>query len=246
MISDQSRFTCPSCRTKLVRIAIEGVVVYTPADAYSLSEPEVKSLVEGMRQKLLEASGTRKELFWVGKYTQEVVDRARVEEAPDLEYVVVAVVPARKDAETGIVVAGATEDDQFYVLADCSLAGTAYDCALRILGAYRKYRASGVVAIVNEVGGYLDLALNRISADCCRSDEDPEVRFKGVRVTEPLEARMQPAGALYDQGRVHHVGELAGLEEQMCHWLPGIPERNGRVAALILALAELHLGEENP
>ncbi|MBK8023326.1 MAG: hypothetical protein IPK19_18315 [Chloroflexi bacterium] len=35
--------------------------------------------------------------------------------------------------------------------------------------------------------------------------------------------RAEPIAALYEQGRVHHVGVLATLETQMVGWMPGMP-----------------------
>jgi phage terminase large subunit-like protein len=57
--------------------------------------------------------------------------------------------------------------------------------------------------------------------------------------------RAEPVSALYEQGRVHHVGALALLEDQMVTFTPeGAAERGDanspdRVDALVWALTEL-------
>ena len=45
---------------------------------------------------------------------------------------------------------------------------------------------------------------------------------------------------MYEQGRVHHLGEFPLLEEEMCTWMPGISKESpNRLDALVWALTEL-------
>ena len=64
-----------------------------------------------------------------------------------------------------------------------------------------------------------------------------ELRARSSRDAEPI-------SALYEQGRVHHVGQFALLEDQMCNWVPGtgLPSPD-RLDALVWVLTELMLGE---
>ena len=57
--------------------------------------------------------------------------------------------------------------------------------------------------------------------------------------------RAEPVAALYEQGRVHHVGTFADLEDQLCQWQPGMPSPD-RLNALVWALTELMLDGEKP
>jgi len=51
--------------------------------------------------------------------------------------------------------------------------------------------------------------------------------------------RAEPIAALYEQGRVSHVGrELQALEDQMTSWVPGEASPD-RMDALVWALTEL-------
>ena len=52
--------------------------------------------------------------------------------------------------------------------------------------------------------------------------------------------RAEPISALYEQGRVHHVGSFAKLEDEMCQWTPGDKSPN-RMDALVWAITELKL-----
>jgi phage terminase large subunit-like protein len=73
---------------------------------------------------------------------------------------------------------------------------------------------------------------------------DPNVPFAAVHASRGKVARAEPVAALYEQGRVHHLGALPLLEDQMCAFT-----RDGdsagyspdRVDALVWALTELLL-----
>ena len=45
---------------------------------------------------------------------------------------------------------------------------------------------------------------------------DPNVSFAAVRASRGKVTRAEPVAALYEQGRVHHVGAFPQLEDQMC------------------------------
>ena len=74
---------------------------------------------------------------------------------------------------------------------------------------------------------------------------DPDASFRAVRASRGKIARAEPIAALYEQGRVHHLGGIAQLEDQMCTFTPDI-DRSGnspdRVDALVWALSALMLG----
>ena len=79
---------------------------------------------------------------------------------------------------------------------------------------------------------------------------DPNVPFAAVHASHGKVARAEPVAALYEQGRVHHLGAFAALEDQMCAFSAGADghfdrDRVGyspdRVDALVWALTELFL-----
>lgn len=56
--------------------------------------------------------------------------------------------------------------------------------------------------------------------------------------------RAEPVAAMYEQGKIHHVGRLDGLENEMITWQPGISSWSpNRIDALVWVLTELMLGE---
>ena len=176
-------------------------------------------------------------------WTRATIDGARVREAPDMDRVVVAVDPpvtggAGAD-ECGIVVAGLAADGgenewRIYVLADESVQGAGPSgWADRALEAYRRFAADRLVAEVNQ-GGDLVEAVIRQNA--------PHVSYRDVRASRGKRARAEPVAALYERGRVHHVGAFPVLEDQMCSFVQG---RAGgspdRMDALVWAVTDLVL-----
>lgn len=169
------------------------------------------------------------------------LDQLRVAVPPDLKRVVVAIDPAvstgSRSAETGIVVAGIGEDGIGYVLKDLSGRRRPEEWAARAIAAFRAHRADRIVGEVNNGGDLVEATLRAV---------DPKIPFRAVSASRGKRIRAEPVAALYEQGRVHHVGSLPKLEDQMVGWQPG--EDSGspdRVDALVWALTELMLGEQS-
>jgi hypothetical protein len=71
---------------------------------------------------------------------------------------------------------------------------------------------------------------------------DQNVAFTAVRASRGKVTRAEPISALYEQGRVHHLGVFPELEDQMCAFTADIDRAAGspdRVDALVWAMAEL-------
>ena len=76
---------------------------------------------------------------------------------------------------------------------------------------------------------------------------DRTVKVKRVHATQGKHTRAEPIAALYEQGRVHHVGAFELLEDQMCSWNPDTdPKSPDRMDALVWALTELMVNRDNP
>jgi phage terminase large subunit-like protein len=171
-------------------------------------------------------------------WSNTLIEAARVQTAPDMVRIVVAIDPATtsgEDAdETGIVVAGRGVDGHAYVFRDLSCRLSSNGWGNRAINAYKEFSADRLVAEVNNGG---DLVENVIRAI------DRNVSYKAVHASRGKVVRAEPISALYEQGRVHHVGVFPALETQMCSFVPdnldGSPDR---VDALVWALTELMLG----
>lgn len=177
-------------------------------------------------------------------WRREDIDNARLYEAPkDLERVFVAVDPAasneERSDENGIVVVGLARDtDGFargYVLEDASLKGSPEEWARMAVRMYRKWQADKIIAEKNNGGEMVASVLKAV---------DRTVPVKLVHATRGKVVRAEPISALYEQGRVHHVGRFDKLEDQMCVFSidmirnssEGSPDR---VDALVWGLTEI-------
>jgi phage terminase large subunit-like protein len=163
--------------------------------------------------------------------------RVRVKDVPELVRVVVAVDPAvsatATSAETGIVVAGLGTDGHGYVLDDRSLMGSPHEWATAASNAYHDRRADRVVGEVNNGGDLVEANIRSV---------DKDISYKAVRASRGKQTRAEPIASLYEQGRVHHVGSLSQLEDQLCDWDPTTAEKSpDRLDALVWALTELML-----
>lgn len=172
-------------------------------------------------------------------WTRAMIDRARVTAAPELRRVVVAIDPAvsagEESAETGIIVAGLGSDGHGYVLDDLSGRFAPYDWAARAVAAYRTHKADRIVAEINNGGDLVEATLRMVDAGAS---------YRGVRASRGKAVRAEPVAALYEQGRVHHLGALPELEDQMCALAADFDRERGgvspdRVDALVWALTDL-------
>lgn len=170
-------------------------------------------------------------------WSRAQIDRLRVSVLPACRRIVIAIDPAvsagENSDETGIVVAGLGPDGHAYVIADLSGRHSPDAWASKAVQAYHAYRADRVVGEVNQGGDLIGLTLKTV---------DPAVAYKSVRASRGKRARAEPVAALYEQGRVHHLGSLPELEDQMAGWVPNLTDASpDRVDALVWALTELML-----
>lgn len=165
------------------------------------------------------------------------IDATRVEMAPDLARIVVAVDPAATSSEdadeTGIVVAGVSKERQGYVLDDYTVRGTPAAWAKRAIDAYNDYHADCIVYETNQGG---EMVLQTLRSVVEPGSVSP--RMIGVHASRGKVPRAEPISGLYELGRVHHVGSLMQLEDQMCSWVPG-DDSPDRIDALVWAMTEL-------
>lgn len=166
-------------------------------------------------------------------WTRDMLDATRTTTVPDLQRVVVAVDPAvtatADSDETGIVVAGIDSRGRGYVLEDRSLKASPSEWAASAVTGYHVHKADRVVAEANQGGDMISHTIRTV---------DPGVPVKLVRASRGKRTRAEPVAALYEQGRVAHVGLFPELEDQLCTWTPDGPSPD-RLDALVWALTEL-------
>lgn len=177
-------------------------------------------------------------------WNRDVIDSCRVWDAPkDLEKVYVAIDPAVTNEEGsdehGIIVVGLARDKdgyaKGYVLADGSLKGNPEDWARKAVSLYRFWSADKIVAEKNQGGQMVESTIKAV---------DRSVPVELVHASRGKYVRAEPISALYEQGRIHHVGRFDQLEDQMCLFTPEMLRNSStgspdRVDALVWGLTKI-------
>jgi phage terminase large subunit-like protein len=171
-------------------------------------------------------------------WLREWLDRDRVTVAPELKRIIVAIDPATSSSEgsdeTGIIVAGVSGDGHGYVVDDLSGRYQPPAWAAKAIEAYRHHQADRIVAEVNNGGEMVGATLRTV---------DPHLSFTAVHASRGKVIRAEPVASLYEQRKVHHVGTLAVLEDQLCAFTSDYDRSRGgspdRLDALVWALSDL-------
>jgi phage terminase large subunit-like protein len=243
--------TTPRPIVLLKKIMADSRTVTTRGSTYenaaNLAKPfmdNIKAKYEGTRLGRQELDAEVLDDVPGSLWTREGIDktrRKRGDKLPDMQRVVVAIDPAGKSqetaisegtAETGIIVAGLGVDGRGYVLDDQTCALSPNGWARRAVAAYDLYAADAIVVETNQGGDMVKMAVKSV-----RDVPVIEVHASRGKVT-----RAEPVAALYEQGRISHVGTFAELEDQQVLFTPlGIAgETTGdRVDALVWALSQL-------
>jgi predicted phage terminase large subunit-like protein len=172
-------------------------------------------------------------------WSHAIIDAARQAAAPNLARIEVAIDPAASSGEqadeTGILVVGKDHQGHGYVLADASGKHQPIEWAKIAIAAYRAHHADRIVAERNNGGAMVEATIRMI---------DNNVPVTPVWASRGKVARAEPVSALYEQGRVHHIGSFPQLEDQMCAFTTDFDRASAgyspdRVDALVWALTEL-------
>lgn len=119
-----------------------------------------------------------------------------------------------------------------FVLADESGRYTPDGWAKVVADTFHKWRADRIVAEGNQGGEMVETVIRTVF---------PTAPFKRVHARQGKRTRAEPIAALYEQGRVHHVGSFPQLEDQLTTWTPDSGESPDRLDALVWGLVELGL-----
>lgn len=177
------------------------------------------------------------EALW--KRSQIEPSRVQEYQLPPLNRIVVAIDPnasSEEDSnECGIVCAGLGDDGHAYVLDDLSGVMAPNDWARTAIRLLRERRGDRIIAETNNGGEMVENTLRMV---------DPSVPYSAVWASRGKITRAEPVSALYEQGRVHHVGPFPRLEDQMCAFTVDFDRKAmgyspDRVDALAWALTEL-------
>ena len=172
-------------------------------------------------------------------WTQGLIERNRISEVPPLSRITVSIDPAVSNTansdETGILVCGSDARGFGYVLGDYSLKGSPLEWARKAVEIYQEFKADSILVEVNQGGDMVSAVLRQV---------DPTLPIREVRVHVGKKLRAEPVAAMYEQGRIKHVGIFEKLEQQMTLWTPESPNSPDRLDAMVQGFSDL-LGTAN-
>ena len=219
----------------------DGTVHVTRGSTYENQKNLASAFIDEMKRRYEGTTLGRQELHAEilddlegALWQRTMFDQTRVHKHPQLKRVVVAVDPATTSRtnsnETGIVVAGVGTDGHAYVLDDRTMRGSPDEWGRAAVSAYHTYQCDRIVAEANQGGDMVKHTLVTV---------DRTAPIKLVHASRGKRTRAEPVAALYEQGKVHHVGYMTALEDQMCNWVPDVSDSPDRLDALVWALTEL-------
>lgn len=167
-------------------------------------------------------------------WDRDIINKNRLMKAPELLRVVVGVDPPGSPTnECGIVAAGSgyiPDDDRlhFFVVDDTSLLGSPNEWGRAVVTCYYRNLADRILGERNYGGDMVKSTIQNV---------DINVPYGDVSATRGKAVRAEPVAALYEQGRVHHIGEFSALEDELCTWVPnsGMSSPN-RLDALVWSI----------
>jgi PBSX family phage terminase large subunit len=167
-------------------------------------------------------------------WNREIINRSRVQTAPELVRKIVAIDPAITanigSDETGIVVLGKDERGRIYVLEDLSGKYSPNEWSSLASSSVIRHGADCIVAEKNQGGEMVEAVIRQ---------NDNKTRVKLVTATKGKYVRAEPAYSLYEQSKVFHVGNFPILESQMITFDPDKGKSPDRVDALVWGITEL-------
>jgi phage terminase large subunit-like protein len=184
-------------------------------------------------------------------FQASVLDAHRVETAPVLEEVAVAVDPAiatnPENDETGVIAGGRDAAGHIYILGDASSRSKPDKWGADVVKTCEQHKADIVVCERNRGG---DLVAANVRA--AKERKRGAVAAKALRIVEVLATRgkairAEPVSALAERGMIHLVGAMPELVTEITEWNPRIggvsPNRLDALVWLVWYLARL--GEED-
>lgn len=178
-------------------------------------------------------------------FTDEVIDRWRVTDGvlPEFVRVVVGVDPSGSDDADnadndaiGICVGALGTDGNAYLLEDCTVKAGPATWGRVATSAFDRHEADVIVGEQNYGG-----AMVKATIQTAR----PRTPYKAVNAARGKAVRAEPFSALYENGKVRHVGDFTDLEDELVAFstVGYMGEKSpNRADAWIWVLAELFPG----
>ncbi len=169
-------------------------------------------------------------------WTRALIDnhRAKYGHVPEMKTIAVAVDPATTHGEdsdeTGLAVAGLGTDGDCYVFHISGHILSPHSWATKAIGLYEPFFANEIVAESNQGGEMVRGTILNAAKDL---PLNPRIRL--IHASKGKKVRAEPVVALYEQGKVHHIGSFPEAEDQMCVF-PVSDDLDDQVDALVHAI----------
>ena len=177
-------------------------------------------------------------------WRQDWIDSNRLGEHVEYYKIIVAIDPAASVSEssddTGIMVVaegkpiqGMAHQDKphYYVLEDLTISDTPEKWARMAIMGFDKWKADRIIAEKNNGGDMVRSVITNV-------DKNRNIPISLVWASRGKYIRAEPISALYEQGRVHHIGLHQQLEDQLTEWVPG-DKSPDRLDALVWGISWL-------
>ncbi len=178
--------------------------------------------------------------LWSHESIEELRRRKKDFDFNEFKRIVLAIDPPatshKKSNACGMIVAALASDGHVYILADVTMqAVRPISWAQKAVEVYHLFNIDRIVAEVNQGGEMVETILRTI---------DSGISYTSVFARKDKKTRAEPVAALYEQGRVHHLGLFDELEDEMCqfdHLINKTVQSPDRVDALVWAVSHLLL-----
>ena len=188
----------------------------TMDNAANLGKKSVAAMVERYKNTVKMRQEIYGEIIWESEssfFRSEDIEKYRVDSHPPLVRTIVAVDPAvtsgKNSDDTGITVGGICAEGHVYVFNESTMKGTPSEWATRVDNLFTHYDCDAVVCEKNQGG---DLLTHTIQS------QNPSLPVKLVTATKGKLVRAEPISLFFEQGRIHIVGHLPKLEQEMVEY----------------------------
>lgn len=204
-----------------------------PADNIQNVSEDYLDLLDGL-------SGKNRKRFLDGEFTddnekalwkREWIDNNRVFKYPDLKREAVAIDPSASSDEDsdecGIVSGGSAiinGVEHYYILNDRTKIMSPNEWADTAILEYDSIRADKILGERNNGGDMIETIIR---------NKRHNISYESVWASRGKEVRAEPVASLYEQGRVHHVGDLPDLEDELTEWDPTHDKSPNRLDAAV-------------
>jgi len=235
--------TTPKPTQLLITLSKREDVYITKGNTFENADNLAESTLAMLRERYEGTNLGRQELYAEiiedidgALWNNRMINDARLPKLTNVEFskICVGIDPAvtsnANSDETGIVVVAKDLNNKYYLLDDKSGKYTPDSWGRLAIDLYHKYSANLIVAEINNGGDLVERLLKSI---------DSTVKYRAVHASRGKMLRAEPISALYEQGKVHHLGVFPELESQMCTYTGESKPSPDRLDALVWGLTEL-------